>query len=229
MATLTGADKRLRSWIGPVAGDVPVSFGVPADGGEDASITAYLIGLEPTTKLGGDSHRPAPVVVRLRYLVCADAPDPRRALELLDSVLEAALDAAGLEVDLTPMPVETWLALGVRPRPAFTVRLSAQHAREAEKTPVVRVPLRLTGATIRSLTGRLLGPGDVALAGSEVTLAATGATSRTSPSGAFVFRTVPAGPGPIRLAVRAKGRAFTVEVDPAEAEPVVVRCDLSEG
>lgn len=227
MPILTDADRRLRSWLAEVVGDVAVSGAMPGEDPAQPSVSAYLLGLEPTTRVAGDPHRSSPVVVRLRYLVCADAPEPERAVELLDAVLEAALDARGLDVDLTPLPASTWLALGTRPRPALTVRVSAEGARARESAPPVRQPLRLESTGVRSLAGRLLGPGDVALAGSEVTVAATGATRRTSPTGGFAFPAVPA--GPLHLAVRAKGRAFSVDVDPADGEPVVVRCDLLEG
>lgn len=229
MPALSEPDQRLRAWLEDVVGDVAVSDGVPGDGGDETSVTAYLLGLEPTTTVAGDPHRQAPMVVRLCYLVCAAAPEPRRAVELLDSVLEAALEAPGIDVDLSPVPAQTWIALGARPRPALTVRVSGQHTRAAHHASLVREPLQLDGTAVRSMAGRLLGPGDVALAGSEVTLSATGATTRTSPSGAFAFSTVPVGPGPVRLAVRAKGRAYRVDVDPLDGEPVVVRCDLLEG
>ena len=87
----------------------------------------------------------------------------------------------------------------------------------------------MLGSTIRSLTGRLVGPGDVPLVGAEVTLVATGAADRTSSGGTFTFPTVPAGPGPVRLSIRTKGRMFTADIDTDGGEPIVVRCDLLEG
>jgi hypothetical protein len=59
-------------------------------------------------------------------------------------------------------------------------------------------------------------------------VAATRASTRTSTSGTFRFPAVPTGPDPVRLAIRAKGRTFSVDVDPSDGEPVVVRCDLLE-
>lgn len=229
MPILTDADDRLRTWVRSVVGDVPVLAGPPGEQTDERSITAFLVAVEPTTKVGGDRHRPAPVVLNLRYLLCADAPEPRAALQLLDTVVEAALDAQGLEVDLVPLPFEAWLALGVKPRPVLSVCLSVRHVRTPALAPIVREPLRITSSSLRSLSGRLLGPDDVAMSGSQVTLAATGVTSRTSQSGAFTFSSVPAGPGPIRLDVRAKGQRFTVDIDPIDGDPVVVHCDLLEG
>lgn len=233
MAILTDADQRLRDWLGPVAGGVPVLAELPGDDAAEAGITAVLLGLESTATLAGALHRPAPLVLRLRYLVCPHAPEPRRALELLEAVVTAALDTPvvggqRMEVDLTPIAPETWVALGARQRPAITLRVDARHARAPDEVPVVLEPLRLVGATIRSLTGHVLGPGDVPLTGAEVTLRATGAAERTTATGAFTFDAVPAG-APVQLAVRAKGRFFVADVDPDGDEPVVVRCDPLEG
>jgi hypothetical protein len=232
MPILTDADERLRGWLTPIAGDVPVRNGPPDDDATEPSVTAYLLGLEPTTPVGGEVHRPATLVLRLRYLVCVDGPSAEQSLALLDAILTAALDARTidgerLEVDLAPIPADAWLALRARPRPAITLRLDARHARVPEEVPMVREPLRVVGSTIRSLTGRLLGPDDQPLAGAVVTLAGTGAEDRTSDTGTFIFPTVPAGPGPLELGVRAKGRFFTAVVDPG-ADQIVVRCDPLE-
>jgi Carboxypeptidase regulatory-like domain len=176
-----------------------------------------------------------PVVVRMRYLVCADSPEPADAVALLDKVLAAVLDhpvldgGDRLEVDLTPLSAETWMALGAHPRAAFCVRLDAAHEFAPGEVAYVRQPLQLAGSTLRALRGRVVGPDDIPLAGAVVTLAATGAHDRTSPDGTFLFPTVPTGSGPIRLAVRAKGRVFTAEVEPDGDEPLVVHCDPLEG
>jgi len=237
MTMLIEADTRLRSWLAPIAGDVPVLAAAPTDDrgddGSEPSLHAHLVGLEPTAALPRGGPQQAPVVVRLRYLVCAGAGGAGPALELLDKIVTAALDRTELdghrfEADLEPVPAEIWIALGARMRPSLTIRIDARHVRTPADTPVVREPLTLTGGTIRSLTGRLLGPGDVPLTGAEVTVMATGASDRTSPGGDFTFGAVPGG-GPVRLAVRAKGRMFIADVDPNDGEPVVVRCNPLEG
>jgi hypothetical protein len=212
---------------------VPVRAEAPSDEVSETALTAYLIALEPTAPLTRAGQRFAPVVVRLRYLICADSPDAGEVLRLLESVVTAALDLStldghGVEANLEPVPTETWLALGARPRPSFTLRVDARHVRTPEQTPFVREPLKLMTGTVRSLTGRLLGPDDVPLTGAEVTVMSTGAADRTSPGGTFTFGAVPTG-GPIRLVVRAKGRMFIADVDPGDGDPVVVRCNPLEG
>lgn len=235
MGMLSEADDRLRDWLGDLAGDVPVVAGLPQDaapGGDGGpAVAAYLLGVEPAHRLAGEAHRPAPVVVHLSYLVTARAGDERAALELLDRVLAAALDAGlppDIDLDLSPLPVDAWQALGARPRPAVTVRVLARHAPPRPDVGLVREPLRVVDAGLRPLRGRVLGNGDLPLAGVEVIVAGTQAVARTSVSGHFSFAAVPSGPDPIRLAVRAKGRTFTLDVEPTGDEPVVMHCDLLE-
>lgn len=235
MGMLSDADDRVRDWLGNLADDVPVVAGLPqdaapGDGGEPA-LAVHLLGLEPAHRLAGEAHRPAPVVARACYLVTARAGDERAALELLDRVLTAALDAGpppDIDLDLAPLPLEAWQALGARPRAALTVRVTARHAPPVPEVGLVREPLRVVGAGLRPLRGRVLGNGDLPLPGVEVIVAGTGAATRTSASGHFSFAAVPAGPDPIRLAVRAKGRTFTADVEPTGDEPVVMHCDLLE-
>lgn len=234
MAILTDADERLRAWLVPIVDGAAVHAGPPPDQVDDRMVTAVLLGVEPTTTIARDPHQPSTEVLRLRYLVCADAPKAADALALLERILTAALDTPVLEdgdrlaLDVTPVAPETWLALRARARPAITLRLDARHVRAAEEVPFVREPLQLVGTTIRSLSGHLLDPAGTPLAGATVTLAATGAADRTSAAGSFTFPTVPAAPGPVRLSVRAKGRYFTATVDPDSGEPIVIRCDPLE-
>jgi hypothetical protein len=235
MGMLSEADDRLRDWLGELADDVPVVAGLPrdaapGDGGEPA-LAVHLLGLEPAHRLAGEAHRPAPVVARACYVVTTTAGDDRAALELLDRVLTAALDAGtppDIDLDLTPLPLEAWQALGARPRAALTVRVTARHAPPVPDVRLVREPLRVVDTDVRPLRGRVLGNGDLPLPGVEVVVAGTRAWTRTSASGHFSFAAVPAGPDPIRLAVRAKGRTFTADVDPTDDEPVVMHCDLLE-
>jgi Carboxypeptidase regulatory-like domain len=242
MGVLSDADGRLRAWLAEAAGDTTVVPGTPADddtrrdtgadrGAGDPALTAYLLAIEPAPKLANDPHRPTPVVLRLRYVVAAQGPSDAAALELIDRLLAASVDSplpADLEVDFAPVPIDVWQALGVRPRPAVTVRVTARYAPAVPDVPVVREPLKVVGAGVRRLRGTVLGNDDVPLAGAEVVVAATQATTRTSASGTFEFASVPDTPDPVRLAVRTKGRTFTADVRPDDGQPVVVHCDLLE-
>lgn len=240
MGMLSEADDRLRDWLGNLAGDVPVVAGLPpeaAPGGggngddREPTVAATLLAIEPAPRLAGEAHRPATVVAHLRYLVTAHAADERAALELLDRVLTGAIDAGpadDVDLDLDPVPLDAWQALGAAPRAALTFRVTARHAPPVPAITLVREQPQIVDTALRPLRGRVLGNGDIPLAGVEVVVAGTGATTRTSTQGTFAFAAVPSGTSPIRLAVRAKGRTFTADIEPTGDEPVVVTCDLLE-
>jgi len=242
MGVLSDADGRLRAWLAAAAGDTTVASGLPEDddtdrgtgaqrGAGDTGLTTYLLAIEPARKMAPDPHRPAPVVLRLRYVVAAHGSSDAEALDLIDQLLAASVDAplpTDLEVDFAPVPIDVWQALGVRPRPAVNVLVTARYAPPVPEVPLVREPLKVVGGGLRLLRGRVVGNGDVPLAGAEVVVAATRATTRTSDQGAFEFSSVPDSLDPVRLAVRTKGRTFTADVRPDDGEPVVVHCDLLE-
>ena len=234
MGLLVDADAALRTWLRDVVPAAEVAPEPPEDPPASATVSVVLLDVEPTVPVARDPHQRATKVIRLRYLLCADAADAEDSLPLLDAVLAAALETTALpgghpmELDLRAPAPAVWLALGRRARPCITVRIDVVHVREPDVVPYVREPLRVVGTTIRSLTGRLLDPTGSPIAGAIVSLTATGVGDRTSSSGEFTFSTVPAGAGPVQLGVRAKGRHFTVEVDPSDGEPIVVRCDPLE-
>jgi hypothetical protein len=246
MGLLTEADGEVRAWLERTTGSGPVDAGPPGSPGPPgeprppgepgsdaggAGLTAYLMALDPVAEVARDRHHPAPAVVRLRYLLAGRGDDHRAGLDLLDRVLAATLDdppPAELDVDVAPAAPELWPAFGAHPRPALTLSVTVRRVREPADAVLVRQPLRVVEAGVRGLRGRVVGPDDVPLAGVEVVVAATRATTRTSTTGAFSLAAVPAGPDPIRLAVRAKGRVFTVDIEPDGDEPVVIHCDLLE-
>lgn len=235
MGLLTDADAEIRAWLERAAGDAPVEIGPPGTSedtdGDGARLAMYLLALEPVPKVANDRHFPVPVVIRLRYLVAPSAPDHPSRLELLDRVLAAVHDDPPphhLDAEFTPAPTEVWSDFDARPRPALSLQVTARGVRAPVETGLVRQPLRVVEAGIRGLRGRVLGPEDIPLAGAEVAVAATGASTRTASNGSFLLPTVPDAPEPIRLSVRAKGRTFSVDVEPADVESLVIRCDLLE-
>ena len=84
----------------------------------------------------------------------------------------------------------------------------------APAIPLVRGPLRVDGAPLRGCTGRLVGPGGVALPGMRVGSPGVGASAYTDRSGGFAFAGVP-GAGALRLRLTGRGRRLKAEVEPA--------------
>jgi hypothetical protein len=207
----------ISAWVGdPGAGDAPA-------GGLCAWPVAVLAEQEVRA-----SNQRQPMRLRVRYLLTAGGEaGGAEAARLLDPVLSAAAADASVAVVFEPVPVELWRALGLRPRAALLVDVPAQVERATPRVPLVRGPLTLDGTPMRSLSGRVVGPGDVPLAGIRVEAPVVGASTYTDNGGRFAFGGLPAG-DPARLVLVGRGRQFEAEVGTDADAPVLIRCDFEE-
>lgn len=222
---VAAATADLVAWLGDAAG-APVRLAPPADVGEGPPVlAAWPLELRPDQEARGSGQR-LPMRLLLRYLVCASG-GVEEANRLLDRVLVAAASAQERAVVLEPPPSQTWLAFGVKPRPALLFDVPVQIARPVPVAPLVRQPLQVRVAPMQSLHGRVVGPGDVPLAGMRVEVASTGQATHTDSRGRFVVSGVPAGE-PARLRLRGRGRNLLADVEAPSTEPVVIHCTIEE-
>lgn len=222
-------DQRLKAWVGEVSGEMPVSFAAPDLQVQNPGVSLYLLelGAAPPAR----SVRRVPLQFSVCYLVTVTADTPERAHQLLGELVFSALDTPEFEVDLSPVPVELWTALGVSPQPAFRLRLPVR--REREEPVVRRVGFPLVAHTLpnEALLGRVVGPGDVPIPGALVELPALKLSTRTDARGCFRFPLVPPLESLGQLEVRAKGEVFHLgnEALTSEAGQLVIRMPLKEG
>jgi hypothetical protein len=144
-------DQRLRAWVGRVLGEVPVSLDVPERESVDRTVGLYLLELSPAPE-GRTMRRPR-LRVSLCYLVTTGADTPEQAHRMLGELVFAALEEPDFEVDVTPVPVALWSALGVAPRPAFRLRVPLERERPMPVVPRVRVPLVTRAAPLAMKEG----------------------------------------------------------------------------
>ena len=222
-------DHRMKSWVGRVLGDAPVSLVAPDRDSVDRGVGLYLLELAPAPP-PRTSRRP-PLRVSLCYLVTAGGDSPERAHHLLGELVFAALEEPDFEVDLSPVPVPLWTALGVPPRPAFRVRVPLERERPMPAVPRVKEPLITRAVPSVALPGRVVGPGDIPIPGALVELPSMGLSVRTDTKGRFRFASVPADTPLGRLEVRAKGEVLAVRAEelPTEEGALLVRLPLKEG
>ncbi|WP_020576036.1 hypothetical protein [Actinopolymorpha alba] len=231
-----GATALLLDWLAQVT-DTPVTLGPPVDDpSESAGLRVWPLELQPEQEFRGVWQR-EPFRFRVRYLVTVAGTD--EAAPVLDPVLVAAVAAREVTLVVDPLVPALWQALRARPRTALILDVPAQVARTTAEAPAVRTPLQVREVTMRSIRGRLVGPGDVPMAGVDVEDLATGKTTRTRNDGTFTIAGIPAADrSKLRLTV--KGRRLVAEVDtqPADqatgtspgtdTDPVVIHCDLEE-
>lgn len=227
---LDEVDQRLKTWVGTVLGEVPVSLHAPDRESVDAGVSLYLLelGAAPPPR----TERRPPLRLSVCYLVTVGgAGSPERAHRQLGELVFAAMEEQDFEVDLSPVPVEVWAALGVAPRPAFRLRLPVVRERAEPRVPRVRVPLALNASPITdALTGSVVGPGDVPIPGALVELPSLRLRTRTDAKGVFRFPSVPPAGSLGGLEVRAKGEVLALgpEALATEGRPLIIRLPLKE-
>lgn len=199
-------DARLTSWAQALVGDgVGVSLAAPTDDGNGSRVDLYLMDLLNRRTTG--NGRPPPHRVLLRYLVTVHAEDDTAAHDLLATLLFSALEIPDFEVEMETPPLALWTALGVRPRPAFVLRLPVTKVRSRREVQPVTRPLRVKQTSPTDLLGRVLGPGDVPIAAAHLELPGLARHTTTDSRGWFRFRTIPLDPPPRTLHISARGRS----------------------
>jgi hypothetical protein len=217
--------KKLLSWAASMAGDARVDLGPPADDGAGTRVSLYLFDLARAA-----ANRPVQQRVWtfvLHFLVSVDAPAPLDAHRVLASILAAALESPEFDVGDAPPSVELWRALGVRPRPAFTLHVRWQHRKELKQAPPVKQPLAIGEGLLSTLSGIVLGTGDVPIMSASVRIDSLGRSATTDQNGRFRIAGVPRG---IDLRLRANAKGVELEcAAPGERddkEDLVIRLPL---
>jgi hypothetical protein len=209
-------------------------LGLPADTTPaTAELVVWPLALLPEQGMVGGQVRGA-LRLRARFLVTAHGPLPA-SIALLDRVLvrEAAAHPAYLAAE--QVPTSLWRDLGLRPALGLLFELPVQVARPAVATPLVRGLPRVEVVGLRAVTGRVVGPRSVPLAGMRVAAADGTTATSTDSRGRFVLPGV-AADRPVRLHVTGRGRSFAAELPPMAAPPdaaaatetIVITCDLEE-
>jgi hypothetical protein len=219
-------DARLVDWVRSVLGSVSVTLEPPRANRAERGVSLYLLALDRLPPPRG-TERP-PLQLALVYLVTPWAEDVEQAHHLLGELVLAALDSAELTVELEPLSEATWSAFGVPPQPSFLLRMPLRRERPQPDLSVVREPLVIRASPITSLSGVLLGPGDVPLSGAQVEMPHLRRTVRSDVRGRFHFETIPAESLGSTLSIKVKGREFRVDLQRlrSDGEPVVICLDL---
>jgi hypothetical protein len=222
------ADQQVKHWLEEVAGKPPVWLAPglkPPDGG---AVGMYLAGFADSVAPRG--ARDTPPQVRLRYLVTTWDASPEDEHRVLGKLLFAALALGDWEVDLSPPAPVLWQALGLAPRPAFTLVVPLRSERVAPRAPLVTTEPRFRTVPASTLRGRLVVAG-MPLAAARVELPSLGSATETDEEGNFSFGLVPneAGKHHLRVVARGDVQNFTVEAGPPGSGPVTITFRPPEG
>ena len=217
-------DQQIGDWVQSVLPDTRISYAPPATAPADPTVSLYLMELRNAAPQREAQQRFDQVL--LRYLISTSAEDTHAAHKMLGTLLFAAFGQPDYEVDLTPVPVEIWSALGSRPGPAFVLQIPVRQPRGSRDAPAVRGPLIVEQSPTASLNGIVLGPNDVPISDAGVEIVGLRGSTRTGRDGRFRFGLVPNGGKPLRVRVEARGRTVTVDTPESLAEEqLVIRFD----
>jgi len=209
----------LCEWLTAVAA-TGVHAAAPA-AGEPEGVYVRPVAMLPDLGGRGGNAR-APLRVRMRFAVLVNLP-LARAATVVDRLLAAlaADERYRLVLDGDPFTErpDLWPALVLD----VAVRV------DVAVVPVLRVAggLRLHDVASRTVRGRLLGPGDVPLAGMSVSAPGTRSRVDTDARGWFVLPGQPAD-RPVALHLTGRGLHLRVDVTPETTDPVVVHCQIEE-
>ena len=221
-------DQRLKQWAASLLNSVNISLTPPGAVSSGEGISLYLMNLVAAPPPRGIKRPPHQIM--LYYLVTAWAEDLEQAHRLLGTLLFAALEHNEFEVECEPVPVATWQAFGIHPQPSFMLRVPLRQERPEIPAKLVRAPLVIQSAPLLSLSGIVLGPEDMPLAGARVEFPTLQIVEYTDATGRFTFPIVPGTPAAKFLRIRAKGREISIRVDQhsADSAPLVIRFDQLE-
>lgn len=220
-------DQDLKEWVGSVVSGVDVSLGPPQDAGERLRVEVYLLDLLHTPPATGS--RTPPLQISLRYLVTTWAETPEDAHRILGELVFAAMAHKTFEVELEPLSMQLWRALGVLPRPCFMLRVPLRMERPEPKGPRVRRPVEVQHTSLTSLSGVVVGPRDLPLPDARVELPALGLAVRTDSKGRFRFASVPTERPNLHVLVKAKGGEASAQVRSGRnQEPLIIHFDVLE-
>ena len=224
------SDQQLVQWVAANLRDVAISLSPPSDAPQGQGISLYLFKLSPANPT--QTSRPLPLDVILNYLVSTWAEQPETAHRWLGQLVFAAMGSSEFELDFTPLSTAEWSAFGVRPRPAFILRMPCRQERPQPPGKLVRKPLVVEAALMHTLDGVIVTPQGVPLLDATVELPAFHVSSHTDARGHFHLRmaTLSNHPDANRLIVRAKGREqhYTFETPLKSDDPLIVQFDITE-
>lgn len=174
----------------------PVEVGLPPTA--KGRSTLYLHPLELREAGPARAAGWQPVDALAAHLVTATAPDGLQALGLLSLAALAAQEDRRVLCDLVPPPTALWQALGVTPRPSWTLLVPLIKPREPAVAPPVAAPLSIGMSGLVPINGQVLGGGGRPQAGIRLSAPGLGKPAVTDPEGRFRLL-VPADARPTHL------------------------------
>lgn len=216
---------KLQQWVAETSPEVSWGLSLPTEEQPaqkaKTQVATYLFEVMRVPMARGE--RRSPLQLSLRFLVCAWAAKADEANELLVRLAFAAMATEGWDLEFESLPIQTWSAFHLSPRPSFMLCVPLLLERVDSPAKPVR-SIRLEEAAMTNLPGQVLGPQDVPIAGAIVEAPALQRSTTTDHRGRFVLTGLPQSM-PNRLVVKTKGKRIEVSPsgEPDPAKPFMIR------
>ncbi|MCR2792316.1 hypothetical protein NQ156_04485 [Microbacterium sp. zg.Y625] len=214
----------VRAWAGAVSG-LPVVHDFDDAHAGDGAVVLRPLELEVAAAAGPVLRHISSAELTLGALVTTVGLPLFPAAGTTSALALAAAAEGEWRMDAAPPSLELWRALQRAPAPAFILRVPVRRLLERPTAPLVRQPVRLVPAHLRTVVGRIVATDGRPLGAAQVGLADTGGAVETDHGGRFRLPVATAEGAPLRLSVRARGASITLAVD---APPVDTGGDLGD-
>ena len=168
------------------------------------------------------------VGVLLTYLVTLQAQDQSTAHALMGTLVSALMNQTEFEYELEPPPIEIWQTFGAKPAPTFIIKMPVSLPQKYPQVPKIKQPPSVRLGSVASLTGQLLGPGDVPLVNAQIELTSLQRVERTDQAGYFTFSGIGPDTQKREFRIRAKQQELLVNITTLSQEPLVIHFDQLE-
>lgn len=162
-----------------------------------------------------------PVDALAAHLVTATGKDALQTLSILSEAALAAHEDRRVLCDLIPPPATLWQALGVVPRPSWTLLVPLVKPRAAIHGPPVTTPLSLGFSNLVPIVGQVVTAGGRPLAGIRLSAPGLAAPARTDAAGRFRIH-VPADARPTHLTAALRSGATSLPLSPGDQPQILV-------
>ncbi len=155
------------------------------------------------------------------HLVTATARDGLVALSLLSMSAIAAQSDRRVFCDLVPPPAALWQALGVVPRPSWTLLIPIIKPRAPVEAPPVTTPLNISLSGLVPITGQVIASGGQPMSGIRLNAPGLAAPAVTDSQGRFRLL-VPAEARPTHLTAVLRRGDVLVALRPGDLPQILV-------
>ncbi len=181
MALIRQVNEQMKDWLNDIVKDVDVQFCAPKDYKDNNQICVYLSSLE---KMVGNTN-PLFTQIKLKYLITVCFESDEQAHDIMSQLLLSGGEHPVFNLLPDLLPIESWQALKVIPRPIFSLTYLLDIPRIKSEAPLVEEQPNIITTPMSPIFGTLLDQNNKPLSRCRVELNSCNRSVLTDRSGRF--------------------------------------------